>query len=266
MFCKFCGNQIDGENKFCSKCGANTGDNVVNTFNSNEATFCHNDQIKDNKSKKVLIIIIVAIIVLTLFIIGIINILYSSITERVNEIWNVNVNDNMNDNSSVNNSSKFVANNIKNYSSLGYMDYNVPDCWIYNESMSASMQYKSYVFTFKDNLSMLNVKAGSIMGNNNELEQYNYFKDQIINAYGNIQNEELKYFNNQKWYVFTTGLYDYPYGNSMFYNKIYLTFSNSASNIYYFEAYINNNMNEKEYIEDSVEYIINSANLYKLDN
>lgn len=286
MFCKVCGNQLDNGSKFCPKCGSVVNDNgmvdnVNNNYGNNLSTnnqvnnYNNNNYNNSNggqkKSKNNFIVIGVVVGVLLLVIIGSIQInnWYKDFTKEINDIWDDNNNgNNFNNNNTggngyLDNNDRFVAENVKEYLELGYMRYSVPDCWTYDDNTSAKYQYKNSVFVYKDNISMLFAKSGSLTGNDSEIERYNYFKTQIIQSYGGIKSEETKYFNGKKWYVFTTNDYKNPYSGKYFYNNVYFAFSDSADSIYYFDAYIDSSVSDRSYIADSIEYVIKSAQLYK---
>ena len=147
------------------------------------------------------------------------------------------------------------------------MDYKVPECWSYDEEKSKELQYKSYIFRFKDGLSLLDVKGVTPYDNTNFTTgtTYEKMKASIINAYGAIKSEKIKVINNKTWYFIVTP--NYNSGGKSYHNEIYFTLSKNNVNLYYFEAYIanENDSSKEKYISDSIEYILKSAQLYKID-
>ena len=162
---------------------------------------------------------------------------------------------------------KFKAGNTSEYTSLGYMDYKVPECWVYDDKKSAEVQYKSNVFRFKDGESLLAVKGITPYDSYTMTTgtTYEKIKGQVINLYGAIKSENFKTINGRKWYIIVTP--DYDSEGKSYHNEIYFALSKNNVNLYYFEAYVLNEKNSEknEYIADSIEYILKSANLYKVD-
>lgn len=163
--------------------------------------------------------------------------------------------------------SKFEPGITKKYSTIGYMDYNVPDSFTYDNERSANNQYKSNIFNFKDGYSIVDVKASTIYDTSTNMigTSYEKMKESIVKAHGNLKEEDTMIFNGVTWYHMVTN--DYISNGSDFHNEIYFTLSATGRHLYYVEVYIyNDGSTEKEkYINASVEYILNSMTLYKVE-
>ena len=162
---------------------------------------------------------------------------------------------------------KFKVSSTKEYTSIGYMDYKVPDCWTYDEEKSKNTQYKSSVFRFKDGDSLLEIKGVTPYDSSTFTTgtTYEKMKSSVINVYGAIKSEKTEVINDKTWYVIVTPNYDV--GGKSYHNRIYFTLSKNNTNLYYFESYIyNDSDNTKDsYIDDSIKYILKSSKLYKID-
>lgn len=154
---------------------------------------------------------------------------------------------------------KFKAGETKAYHALGYMKYDVPSCWTYDEYRTQSVSFKSNVFQFVDETTLLDIKAGTY---NTTYEQ---MKSKIVNSYGALKEEKKKTIKGKVWYVMVTP--DYDAGGYSFHNEIYFTLSTSNKNLYYIEAYVYNDTSDKKkkYLDDSIEYIISHADLLKVN-
>ena len=161
---------------------------------------------------------------------------------------------------------KFKAGETKNYMALGYMKYDVPECWTFDENRTKSVQYKSNIFRFVDDMTLLDVKgltpynsATGFVGTT-----YESMKATIVKSYGAIKAEKTKTFNGKVWYIIVTP--DYDASGLSFHNEIYFTFSTTNKHLYYIEAYVLNETSQKKtkYLTDSIEYIITSAKLEKV--
>ena len=162
---------------------------------------------------------------------------------------------------------KFDAGNVKDYTAIGYMDYKMPDSWTLDEERSKSTGYKSYIFKFRDGTSLLDVK-GVTPYNSTTLKTgttYEAMKETIIKNYGAIKEEKTKTINGKVWYVVITP--DYKSGGNSYHNEIYFTLSASNTHLYYFEAYVSNvtSENKTSFFNESIEYILESVKLYKVD-
>lgn len=162
---------------------------------------------------------------------------------------------------------KFKAGEVKEYSAIGYMNYDIPECWKLDDTRTKSVQYKSYIFNFLDNSTLLDIKAvtpfNSATGTAGT--SYESMKATITRSYGAIKSEKQKTFKGKVWYIITTP--DYDAGGMSYHNEIYFTMSATNRHLYYIEAYVLNDTSEKKtkYLHDSIEYIINSATLYKVN-
>lgn len=160
---------------------------------------------------------------------------------------------------------KFSEGDFKEYTSIGYMDYKVPECWTLDEERTKANQYKSYIFKFRDGVSLLDIKG--VTPYDSQTMQagttYEKMKASIINKYGAIKKESMKTINDKVWYVVITP--DYTSGGKSYHNEIYFALSANNTNLYYIEAYVSNDTSKEKtkYFNDSIEYILKSAVLYK---
>lgn len=163
---------------------------------------------------------------------------------------------------------KFKANNIKEYSSVGYMDYDVPDCWVLDEARTKALGYKSNIFEFRDGVSLLDIKALTSYDSTTMVTgtTYEKIKATVVKKYGSIKEESQKTINGVTWYLLITP--KYVSGDYSYHNEIYFTLSSSKNHIYYLEAYVYNDTTDDKtkYLNDSIEYILSSAILHKLDD
>jgi len=164
--------------------------------------------------------------------------------------------------------STFVPGKTEEYHSLGYIDYIIPDCWTYNDAKSAEYEYNSYVFDYKDGKSMLAVKAYTPM-NMTTFEvgaTYETVMKSVNDAYGAPAREDIALHNDVNWYHVTTGNFNSAEMGRI-YIEIYFALSSSGANYYLFEFYIStdNSRQELEYINESIEYILDNASLLKYD-
>lgn len=150
----------------------------------------------------------------------------------------------------------------KEYQSLGYMEYIMPESWQYDDSMSAQQQYKSYVFKYKDGKSMADIHAGSFMPK----VSLDAIKKDITASGFVIANETKEILNGIEWYKITTKNYNLSNGNS-YHNEFYAAVSKQNSNCYVFHFYVSNDLtsNELTNFNESVKYILNNATLYRYD-
>lgn len=162
---------------------------------------------------------------------------------------------------------KFKAGEVKEYSAIGYMTYDVPECWTLDEARTKMMSYKSYIFSFLDETSLLDIKAVTPYNSSTGTigTSYESMKATIVNSYGAVKEEKTKTINGKVWYIIVTP--DYTAGDVSYHNEIYFTMSATNQHLYYVEAYISNDTSAKKtkYINDSIEYIISSAELYKIN-
>ena len=163
--------------------------------------------------------------------------------------------------------SKFEPGITKKYSTVGYMDYNVPGSFSYDKERSANNQYKSNIFTFKDGYSIVDIKASTIYDASTNIVGTNYekMKNSIVKAHGELKEEDTKVFNGVTWYHMVTN--DYVSNGSDFHNEIYFALSASGKHLYYVEVYIYNDGStaKEKYINTAIEYILNSTILYKIN-
>lgn len=162
---------------------------------------------------------------------------------------------------------KFTAGGVKEYSAIGYMDYKIPDCWSLDEERTKNTSYKSYIFKFRDGVSLLDIK-GVTPYNSATMQTgttYEAMKATIIKNYGEIKSEDTKTINGKTWYIVVTP--DYTSGNKSYHNEIYFTLSASNKHLYYLEAYVSNDTskNKTTFFNESIEYILESIELYKVD-
>ena len=150
----------------------------------------------------------------------------------------------------------------KEYQSLGYMEYIMPESWQYDDSMSAQQQYKSYVFKYKDGKSMADIHAGSFMSK----VSLDAIKKDITASGFVIANETKEILNGIEWYKITTQNYNLSNGNS-YHNVFYAAVSKQNLICYIFHFYVSNDLasNELTNFNESVKYILNNANLYRYD-
>ena len=162
---------------------------------------------------------------------------------------------------------KFDAEKIKEYQAAGYMSYKVPDCWILDNERTQKTQYKSNIFIFIDEMSLLEIKgltpydySTSTIGTT-----YESMKNSVLKTYGAIKEEKTLTINGKVWYILVTP--DYNASGNSYHNEIYFTMSATNQHLYYLEAYVYNDTSEKKekYFNDSIEYIIESAALLKLN-
>lgn len=161
---------------------------------------------------------------------------------------------------------KFKPGTIKEYSALGYMTYDVPECWQLDDARTKSVQYKSNIFRFQDDVSLLDVKGvtpfNSVTGTAGTT--YESMKAIVTKTYGGVKDEKTQTIAGKVWYIIITP--DHYAGGKSYHNEIYFTMSATNKHLYYIEGYFSNDTSEKKtkYMRDSIEYIINSATLYKL--
>ena len=161
---------------------------------------------------------------------------------------------------------KFTPGTIREYAALGYMSYDVPECWQLDESRTKSVQYKSNIFRFQDDISLLDVKAvtpfNSVTGTPGTT--YESMKAIVAKSYGSVKEEKTKTISGKVWYILITP--DYTAGGKSYHNEIYFTMSATNKHLYYIEGYFSNDTSEKKtkYMRDSIEYIIESATLLKV--
>lgn len=161
---------------------------------------------------------------------------------------------------------KFIAGETKEYSAIGYMKYYVPECWKLDDDRTKAVQYKSYIFRFLDEFSLLDIKG--VTPYNSTTYQlgtsYEAMKDSVAKRYGAIKGEKKDTINGKVWYILITP--DYESGGKSFHNEIYFTMSATNKHLYYIEAYLLNDTSEKKtkYIDESIKSIIKSATLYKV--
>lgn len=173
---------------------------------------------------------------------------------------NNNNNDNIYDEPA--NSLDFKPGITEDYSSLGYIEYIMPECWKYDDKMSAEQQYNSYVFKYKDNKSMAEVKAFTSL----EDVTIEDVKNDIIGTGWTIDKETIENINGINWHKIVTGnfsLSDNP--NNYYHSVFYVAISKQKKNFYMFHFYVSNNLilKEKEYFDDSVKYILENAEILK---
>lgn len=161
---------------------------------------------------------------------------------------------------------KFKAGETKNYMALGYMKYDVPECWTLDEYRTKDVKDGSNVFKFIDEFSLLNIKAATPWNSATGTvgTTYEIMKNSIVKEYGAVKSEKTKTFNGKVWYIIVTP--DYEAGDLSFHNEIYFTLSTTNKHLYYIQAYVYNETSEKKtkYLRDSIEYIITSAKLEKV--
>lgn len=150
----------------------------------------------------------------------------------------------------------------KEYQSLGYMDYIMPESWQYDDNMSAQQQYKSDVFKYKDGKSMVDVKAASFMPK----VSLDAIKSDLTASGFAIEKEEKETIDGIEWYKITTKNYSFSNGNS-YHNVFYAAVSKQNLNCYIFHFYVSNDLisNELTNFNESVKYILNNATLYRYD-
>lgn len=174
-----------------------------------------------------------------------------------------------NNNNSSENTESFTSGTAEDYTVLGYMYYKMPECWIYDEQKSASAQYKSYIFNFKDGKSFVAVNANTPM-------DYITFetgmsiegmREQINNSGLTIKSETIKSVNGVRWYHIVTEDYINANLGGSLHNEFYIALSKSDLHLYMLEFYISNSYDssESKYINDSINYIINNAELLKYE-
>ena len=162
---------------------------------------------------------------------------------------------------------KFNEGVVKSYSTVGYIDYKIPDCWTLDGELTNANQSSSHYFRFRDGVSILDVKAltpydSATMQNGTTYEK---MKDSIVKAYGAVKDETIKTINGKVWYVIITP--DYTNNGVNYHNEIYFTLSTSNTNLYYLEAYVSNETSDmkSDYFNDSIEYILESMVLHKVN-
>lgn len=161
---------------------------------------------------------------------------------------------------------KFSEGEVKEYYAIGYMSYDVPECWQLDESRTKAAQYKSNIFQFVDGVSLLDIKGVTPYNSATGMigTTYDSMKAIIANSYGTIKEEKTKTIDGKVWYIIVTP--DYEAGGISYHNEIYFTMSATNKHLYYLEAYLSNETSEKKtkYVNDSIEYILESAELLKV--
>lgn len=162
---------------------------------------------------------------------------------------------------------EFKSGETKKYSALGYMSYSVPECWTLDEDRTKSVEYRSNIFKFVDGVSLIDIKGLSLYNaaTGKVGTSYEAMKATIANSYGAIKEEKTKTIKGKVWYIVVTP--DYEAGGMSFHNEFYFTMSATNKHLYYLEAYVSNETSSKKtkYFEESIEYILNSATLLKVD-
>ena len=162
---------------------------------------------------------------------------------------------------------KFDVGKIKEYQAVGYMSYKVPDCWSLDNERTEKTQYKSNIFAFMDEMSLLEIKGLTPYDYSTNMigTTYESMKDSVLKTYGAIKEEKTITINGKVWYVLVTP--DYNASGNSYHNEIYFTMSATNKHLYYLEAYVYNDTSEKKqkFFNDSIEYIIESASLLKLN-
>ena len=162
---------------------------------------------------------------------------------------------------------EFKAGEVKEYSALGYMSYDIPSCWKYDEARSKENQYKSNIFVFMDDVTLMDIKSFTPYNSVTHTfgTSYESMKSSIIKAYGAVKNESKKTIKGKVWYVVTTP--DYNVSGHSYHNEIYFTMSATNQHLYYVEVYVNNDTSPKKtkYLNKSIEYVLESATLLKVN-
>lgn len=152
---------------------------------------------------------------------------------------------------------KFKAGNIKQYKAGTLIDYTMPEAWPLDEQRTTAVQNQYNIFKFKDNMSLLEVKA--------YVGRYTYegMKNSAISNFGAIKSERQMNVNGKIWYVMVTP--EYTSGGETYHNELYFTISASNTYIYYVQAYIHSELEEdsfkRAYFDDSIKYILDNMTL-----
>ena len=162
---------------------------------------------------------------------------------------------------------EFKAGEVKEYSALGYMSYDIPSCWKYDDARSKENQYKSNIFVFMDEVTLMDIKSFTPYNSVNHTfgTSYESMKASIVKAYGAVKTESKKTIKGKVWYVVTTP--DYNVNGYSYHNEIYFTMSATNQHLYYVEVYVNNDTSPKKtkYLNKSIEYVLESATLLKVN-
>ncbi len=152
---------------------------------------------------------------------------------------------------------------------LGYMDYLIPANFQYSEDLSSNAQYKSYYYIFRDSESILNVKATTYMNYDTGAvgATIDSFKNDVENDIATIINEDTMTRNNIEWNHIVTEDYYFSSFEKDYYNEYYVALSKSSSHLYMFELYIPSDISssDKEDLDETMEYILENAELLKYD-
>ncbi len=155
----------------------------------------------------------------------------------------------------------FKAANPKTYNAGALITYSIPDVWTFDAQRTAALNNQYNIFKFKDEKSLLEVKAY------NGAYTYEGMKQSAIKSYGALQGESKKNVNGKVWYVMITP--EYTSGGLIYHNEIYFTLSASNSKIYYVQAYVVGETNEskvkKAYFDDSITYILEKMTLHGVE-
>lgn len=156
----------------------------------------------------------------------------------------------------------FEPMNVKAYTAGTLITYSIPDVWTFDSLRTASVNNQYNIFQFKDEMSLLEVKAFA--------GRYTYdgMKASAISSFGAIKKEEKMTVNGKVWYVLTTP--DYTSGGYVYHNELYFTMSTNNNYIYYVQAYLfnetSNDSVKRKYFDDSLKYILEKMTLNNVNN
>lgn len=155
----------------------------------------------------------------------------------------------------------FSEGEVKQYNMGDLIDYTIPDSWTFDAERTASLKSEYNIFKFKDNASLLEVRAYA--------RNYTYddMKKSAISNYGAIKSEKQVTINGKVWYVLVTP--DYMSGSVSYHDELYFTMSAGNKYIYYLRTYVANETSndsvKKAYFDSSVQYILEKMVLHGVE-
>lgn len=158
---------------------------------------------------------------------------------------------------------EFQAQDIKEYKAGALIDYRVPNnAWTLDVSRTQSINNQYNIFKFKDEKSLLEVKAYQ------GYYTYESMKASAVSNFGALKKEDKITVNGKVWYALTTP--DYDANGYSYHNEIYFTMSTNNNYIYFVQAYVFNETSidsvKRMYFEDSLKFIFENMTLNNVNS